>query len=41
MAEIRGVGMKPAFEPFQPEMSPKEYKEIMRKIEECEGRMIE
>ena len=31
--------MKPLFEPFQPKMSPNEYKEIMKRIEECEGRV--
>ena len=33
--------MKPPFEPFHPEMSPNEYKQIMRKIEECEERECE
>ena len=30
--------MKLPFQPFRPEMSPDQYKEIMRKIEECEER---
>jgi hypothetical protein len=30
--------MKPAFESFKPEFSPERYKEIMKKIEECEER---
>lgn len=33
--------MKPPFESFKSEMTPEHYKEIMRKIEECEGRLIE
>ena len=33
--------MKPLFEPFQPKMSPKEYKEKMKKIRECEERECE
>ena len=28
--------MKPLFEPFKPELSPDQYKKIMKKIEECE-----
>ena len=28
--------MKPPFESFKSEMTPEHYKEIMRKIEECE-----
>ena len=30
--------MTPESQPFKPGISPKEYKEIMRKIEECEER---
>ena len=41
MAEIGGAGMKPLFEPFKPEMTPDQYKKIMKKIEECEGRVSE
>ena len=41
MAEIGGADMKPPFESFKSEMTPEHYKEIMRKIEECEERECE
>ena len=41
MAEIGGAGMKPLFEPFKPELSPDQYKQIMKRIKECEERECE
>ena len=39
MEKIGGAGMKSTSEPFQPGISPKKYKEIMKKIEECEEKL--